>query len=84
MDINIVNTILRLCVEQQTYLFEVSFLSSYCLDKGLCTNAKHVMASIKNFTEIFKISRDQNRIELYMPVGSLSFHRLNTINFLLV
>lgn len=74
MDISIVNTILRLCVEQQTYLFEVSFLSNHCLDKGLCNNAKYVMASIKNFTEIFKISRDRNRIELFMPVSLFSFY----------
>jgi hypothetical protein len=68
MDINIVNTILRLCNEQQTCLFEVSFLTDYCLEKGLCMNSKYVLASIKNYMEIFKISRDQHRIELFMPV----------------
>ena len=68
MDINIINTILRLCVEQQTCLFEVPILSDYCLEKRICTHAKHVLASINNYTNIFKISRDRNRIELFMPV----------------
>jgi hypothetical protein len=68
MDTNIVNTILRLCFEQQTCLFEVPILCDYCLEKHLCTNSKHVLASIKNYMEIFKISRDRNRIEFFMPV----------------
>jgi hypothetical protein len=68
MDIEIVNTILRLCLEEQTCLFEVSFLFDYCLEQNLCTNSKYVLASIKNYMEIFKISRDQNRIEFFMPV----------------
>jgi hypothetical protein len=68
MDIEIVNTILRLCSEQQTCLFEVSVLCDYCLEQGLCTNSKYVLASIKNYMEIFKISRDQNRIEFFLPV----------------
>jgi hypothetical protein len=68
MDIDIVNAILRLCVEEQTCLFEVPLLCDYCLEKRLCTNVKHVLASIRNFMEIFKISRDRNRIELFMPV----------------
>ncbi|CAF1004064.1 unnamed protein product [Adineta steineri] len=67
MDINIVNTILRLCFEQQTCLFEVPILSDYCLEQHLCTNSKHVLASVKNYMEIFKISRDRNRIEFFMP-----------------
>ena len=65
MDIEIVNTILRLCFEQQTCLFEVPILCDYCLEQHLCTNAKHVLASIRNYMEIFKISRDRNRIEFY-------------------
>lgn len=69
MDIDIVNTILRLCHERQTCLFEVPMLSEVCLEQRLCTNPKHVLASIKNYMEIFKISRDRNRIELFMPVG---------------
>jgi hypothetical protein len=68
MDINIVNTILRLCYEQQTCLFEVPILSDYCLEQRLCTNPKYVLASIKNYMEIFKISRDRTRIEFFMPV----------------
>ncbi len=68
MDIEIVNTILRLCIEQQTCLFEVPSLCDYCLEKNLCTNSKYVLASIKNYMEIFKISRDRNRIEFFMPV----------------
>jgi hypothetical protein len=67
MDIKIVNTILRLCAEQQTCLFEVPVLCDYCLEQNLCTNSKYVLASIKNYMEIFKISRDQNRIEFFMP-----------------
>ncbi|CAF3434900.1 unnamed protein product [Rotaria sp. Silwood1] len=67
MDIDIVNAILRLCFEQQTCLFEVPSLCDYCLEHRLCTNSKHVLASIRNYTEIFKISRDQNRIEFFMP-----------------
>ncbi|CAF1179585.1 unnamed protein product [Adineta steineri] len=67
MDIDIVNTILRLCIEQQTCLFEISFLCDYCLEHRLCSNSKYVLASIKNYLEIFKISRDQNRIEFFMP-----------------
>ncbi len=68
MDINIVNTILRLCYTQQTCLFEVPFLSDYCLEQRLCTNPKYVLASIRNYMEIFKISRDRTRIEFFMPV----------------
>ena len=68
MDIHIVNTILRLCSEQQTCLFEVTYLCDYCLEQRICTNSKHVLPSIRNYTEIFKISRDRNRIEFYMPV----------------
>ncbi|CAF1016065.1 unnamed protein product [Adineta steineri] len=68
MDIDVVNTILRLCIEQQTCLFEISFLCDYCLEHRLCSNSKYVLASIKNYLEIFKISRDQNRIEFFMPV----------------
>lgn len=70
MDIDIVNTILRLCVEQQTRLFEVPALCEYCLEKRLCTHSKYVLASVTNYPEIFKISRDRNRIELFMPVRS--------------
>jgi hypothetical protein len=69
MDINIVNTILRLCHTQQTCLFEVPSLSDYCLEQRLCTNSKFVLASIRNYMEIFKISRDRTRIEFFMPVG---------------
>ena len=68
MDIDIVNAILRLCVEQQTRLFEVPVLCEYCLKKCLCTHSKYVLASVTNYPEIFKISRDRNRIELSMPV----------------
>ncbi len=68
MDIDIVNTILRLCFEKQTCLFEVPILCDYCLEQRLCTNSKYVLASIKNYMEIFKISRDRNRIEFFMPV----------------
>jgi hypothetical protein len=75
MDIDIVNTILRLCFEQQTCLFEVPILCDYCLDQRLCTNPKFVLASIKNYMEIFKISRDRNRIEFFMPVSILSFSK---------
>ncbi|CAF1016189.1 unnamed protein product [Rotaria sordida] len=67
MDIDIVNAVLRLCYEQQTCLFEVPILCDYCLEQRLCTNSKHVLASIKNYMEIFKISRDRNRIEFFMP-----------------
>ncbi|CAF3811897.1 unnamed protein product [Rotaria sp. Silwood1] len=67
MDIDIVNTILRLCTEKQTCLFEVPFLCNYCLEQHLCMNSKYILASIKNYMEIFKISRDKNRIEFYMP-----------------
>ncbi|CAF2431942.1 unnamed protein product [Rotaria sp. Silwood2] len=67
MDIDIVNAILRLCFEQQTCLFEVPILCDYCLEHCLCTNSKHVLASIKNYMEIFKISRERNRIEFFMP-----------------
>ncbi|UJR22381.1 hypothetical protein I4U23_025443 [Adineta vaga] len=67
MDIDIVNTILRLCIEQQTCLFEVSFLYNYCFERQLCKNSKYIIASIKNYMEIFQISRDQNRIEFFMP-----------------
>ncbi|CAF0732105.1 unnamed protein product [Adineta ricciae] len=67
MDIHIVNTILRLCSEQQTCLFEVTYLCDYCLEQRICTNSKHVLASIRNYMEIFKISHDRNRIEFYMP-----------------
>ncbi|CAF3599964.1 unnamed protein product [Rotaria sordida] len=67
MDIDIVNAILRLCTEKQTCLFEVPFLCNYCLEQNLCTNPKYVLASIKNYMEIFKISRDKNRIEFIMP-----------------
>jgi hypothetical protein len=67
MDIEIVNTILRLCIEQQTCLFEIPSLCDYFLEQNLCTNSKYVLASIKNYLEIFKISRDQNRIEFFMP-----------------
>ena len=70
MDVDIVNAILRLCVEQQTRLFEVPVLGEYCLKKCLCTHSKHVLASVTNYPEIFKISRDRNRIELSMPVRS--------------
>jgi hypothetical protein len=73
MDINIVNTILRLCFEQQTCLFEVPFLCDYCLEQRLCTNSKYVLASINNYLEIFKISRDRNRIEFFMPVCIFNF-----------
>ena len=69
MDIDIVNTILRLCFEQQTCLFELANLCEYCLEKRLCTNTKYVLASVKNYMEIFKISRDKNRIEFFMPVS---------------
>ena len=68
MDIHIVNTILRLCSEQQTCLFEVTYLCDYCLEQRICTNSKLVLPSIRNYMEIFKISRDRNRIEFYMPV----------------
>ena len=71
MDIEIVNKILRLCYEQQTCLFEVPILSDYCLEQRLCSNPKYVLASIKNYMEIFRISRDRNRIEIFMPVRSL-------------
>ncbi|CAF4719725.1 unnamed protein product [Rotaria socialis] len=67
MDIELVNTILRLCNEKQTCLFEVPFLCNYCLEQHLCSNPKYVLASIKNYMEIFKISRDKNRIEFFMP-----------------
>ncbi|CAF2125611.1 unnamed protein product [Rotaria magnacalcarata] len=67
MDIEIVNTVLKLCNEKQTCLFEVSFLCNYCLEQHLCSNPKYVVASIKNYMEIFKISRDKNRIEFFMP-----------------
>ncbi|CAF3380217.1 unnamed protein product, partial [Rotaria sp. Silwood2] len=67
MDIDIVNAILRLCTEKQICLFEVPFLCNYCLEQHLCTNPKYVLASIKNYMEIFKISRDKNRIEFVMP-----------------
>ncbi|CAF1605170.1 unnamed protein product [Rotaria magnacalcarata] len=67
MDIDIVNAVLKLCYEQQTCLFEVPILCDYCLEQRLCTNSKHVLASIKNYMEIFKISRDRNRIEFHMP-----------------
>ena len=69
MDIDIVNSILRQCFEQQTCLFEVSPLCTYCLERRLCTDAKHVLASVRNYIEIFKISRDRNRIEFFMPVS---------------
>ena len=69
MDIDIVNTILRLCHEQQTCLFEVPTLFKLCLAKPLFSNSKYVLASIKNYMEIFRISRDRNRIELFMPVS---------------
>jgi hypothetical protein len=82
MDIDIVNTILRLCFEKQACLFEVPILSDYCLEQHLCTNSKHVLASIRNYMEIFKISRDRNRIEFYMPVCSL-YSRFYFINFIL-
>lgn len=72
MDIDIVNTILRLCHEQQTCLFEVPTLVELCLEQRLCSNSKYVLASIKNYMEIFRISRDRNRIELFMPVSILN------------
>lgn len=65
MDIEIVNAILRLCTEKQTCLFDILSLSNYCLEH---TNPKFIVASIKNYPEIFKISRDKNRIEFFMPV----------------
>ncbi len=68
MDIEIVNTILRLCTEKQICLFELSFLSNYCHEQNLCSNSKYILASIRNYMEIFKISRDQHRIEFFMPV----------------
>lgn len=73
MDNAIVNEILRMSFDQQTCLFEVKQISDNCLRKQLCKNPKQVLASINNFTEIFKISRDGNRIELQMPVGRISF-----------
>ena len=69
MDIDIVNTILRLCHEQQTCLFEVPTLVELCLAQRSSSNSKYVLASIKNYMEIFRISRDRNRIELFMPVS---------------
>ena len=69
MDIDIVNAVLRLCIEQQTCLFEVSFLYNYCAERELCKNPKHILASIRNYTEIFKISLDQDRIELFLTVS---------------
>ena len=73
MDIDIVNTILRLCFEQKTCLFELSILFNYCRKQHLCTDPKHILASVRNYEEIFKISRDRNRIEFHMPVGILMF-----------
>lgn len=70
MDIDIVNTILRLCHEQQTCLFEVPTLVDLCSDQRLCSNSKYILASVRNYSEIFRISRDQNRIEFCMPVSS--------------
>ncbi|UJR26717.1 hypothetical protein I4U23_008032 [Adineta vaga] len=78
MDIDIVNTILRLCYEQQTCLFEVSLLCDYCLKQHICTNSKHVLASIRNYMEIFKISRDRNRIEFFMPFEICRNYFLNS------
>ncbi|CAF4503322.1 unnamed protein product [Rotaria socialis] len=77
MDIEIVNAVLKLCYEQQTCLFEVPILCDYCLEQRLCTNSKHVLPSIKNYMEIFKISRDRNRIEFYMPVCIFEICRNN-------
>jgi hypothetical protein len=68
MDIEIVNTILRLCIEEQICLFDLSFLLNYFHENNLCSNSKYILASIRNYIEIFKISRDQRRIEFFMPV----------------
>jgi len=73
MDIEIVNTILRLCTEEQICLFELPFLCNYCLEQNLCSNSKYILASIRNYMEIFKISRDQQRIEFFMPVCTDKF-----------
>ena len=70
MDIDIVTAILRLCVDRNTCLFEIPLLCTYCFEQQLCSNAKYVLASIKNYLEIFKINRDQTRIEFFMPVGA--------------
>jgi hypothetical protein len=84
MDIEIVNAILQLCTDLQTCLFEVPFLCDYCLEQKLCTNSKYVLASIKNYMEIFKISRDQNRIEFYMPVCIHCFFVFHFVIFFII
>ena len=68
MDIDIVNAILRLCIDRTTCSFETPLLYAYCLEQKLCNNARYVLASIKNYLEIFKLSGDQSRVELFMPV----------------
>ena len=77
MDVEIVNRVLRLCVEQQTCLFQVSILCNDCLEQHLCTSSKHVLPSIRNYLELFRISPDQSGIEFLMPV------RTNPIGVLL-
>ena len=68
MDTIIVNRILCLCSQQETCSFELSYLNEYFRNENICSNAKYILASIKNYLEIFRINREQNRIELSMPV----------------
>lgn len=82
MDIDIVNTILRLCQEQQTCLFEVPTLVDLCLEQRLCSHSRYILASVKNYMEIFRISRDQNRIEFFMPVSHLEKRKYSIRIFL--
>ena len=69
MDVEIVNDILSICVEQQTCLFEVTKIDEYRRERNANSNPKYVIASVKNYTNIFKLSRDQTRIEFVMPVS---------------
>lgn len=68
MDTDIVNTILRLCTEEQKCSFEISFLEDYCRKINRCWNVKYILASMKNYLEIFRINFKQNQMEFFMPV----------------
>ena len=68
MDIDIVNTILRLCIGEQRCSFELSFIDDYCRKVNQCWNRRYILASMRNYIEIFRINVEGNRMEFVMPV----------------
>ena len=69
MDVEIVNRILRLCIEEEKCSFDIAVLFDCCREVNHCSHVKYVLASMRNYMDIFRISPDKKRMEFVMPVS---------------